>query len=95
MAEAINADAKTETINEESVAPLQPMLSQNKTQFAPDKFFASLNQLGKTLDSEVSHLETVVGRQVSRALSSRQDGEFAAPIADDMHDELQDLNRFV
>ena len=71
------------------------ILVQNELQFAPGKFFAELNQMAKTLDSEVSHLETNVGRQVSRMLSSHQDGEFAAPIADDIHDELQDLNRFV
>ena len=61
----------------------------------PEAFFASLNQLAKTLDSEISELESNVGRKVSIALSSGRNGEFAAPIADDIHDELQDINRLV
>ena len=59
-----------------------------------DQFFGSLIELSKKLDSEVSVLETRVKSQVSRASSSK-DGEFSAPIADDINDELNDLNRQV
>ena len=57
-----------------------------------DKFFSSLKDLSKKLDSDVSILETKVKSQVSRAVTSKN-GEFAAPIADDIHDELTNLNR--
>ena len=57
-----------------------------------DNFFSSLKDLSKKLDCDVSILETKVKSQVSRAVTSK-DGEFAAPIADDINDELTDLNK--
>ena len=57
-----------------------------------DKFFGSLIELSKKLDSEVSVLESRVKSQVVRAVTFT-DGEFAAPIADDINDELNNLNR--
>ena len=57
-----------------------------------DKFFGSLIELSKKLDSEVSVLESRVKSQVARAVTST-DGEFAAPIADDINDDLNNLNR--
>ena len=57
-----------------------------------DKFFGSLIELSKKLDSEVSVLESRVKSQVVRAVTST-DGEFAAPIADDINEDLNDLNR--
>ena len=52
----------------------------------------SLIELSKKLDSEVSVLESRVKSQVVRAVTST-DGEFAAPIADDINDDLNNLNR--
>lgn len=93
MAEAFSLNMTVPCEDEESnVRDPQP-LPKHKIQSATETFFASLNELGKKLDTEVSELESKVSRQVSRALSSNQDGEFAAPIADDIHDELQELNR--
>ena len=57
-----------------------------------DNFFSSLKDLSKKLDCDVSILETKVKSQVSRAVTSTN-GEFAAPIADDIHDELTELSK--
>ena len=95
MEETKSNELKDEVVgaNETNVAlPIAPSPQMRK---GPEAFFASLNQLAKTLDSEISELESNVGRKVSIALSSGRNGEFAAPIADDIHDELQDINRLV
>ena len=88
-----NCELKNEYAAEETAGRLVSALPKQEAKSVPQMFFASLNQLSRNLDSEVSHLEARVKSNVSRALSSRQEGEFGAPIADDMHDELQELNR--
>ena len=60
----------------------------------PDKFFSELTELAKTLDHEVSILESKAHKAVSRA-SYNLKGEFSAPIADDLNDELLELSRML
>ena len=65
----------------------------NTSKSVVDKFFSSLKELSKKLDSDVLLLESKVKSQVSKAVTSK-DGEFAAPIADDINDDLTNLNRY-
>ena len=65
----------------------------NTSKSVVDKFFSSLKELSKKLDSDVLLLESKVKFQVSKAVTSK-DGEFAAPIADDINDDLINLNRY-
>ena len=93
MEEKDSCIPNNEAVKDGTENNLQPTFSKQEVKSVPQTFFASLNELGKTLDSKVSSLETKVKSSVSRVLSSHQEGEFAAPIADDIHDELQELNR--
>ena len=95
MDEAKTKELKYEAIGANETDIARPIALSPQILKGPEAFFATLNQLAKTLDSEISELESNVGRKVSIALSSGRNGEFAAPIADDIHDELQDINRLV
>ena len=60
----------------------------------PDKFFSELTELAKTLDYEVSVIESKAHKVIPRA-SYNLKGEFSAPIADDLNDELLELSRML
>ena len=68
--------------------PIKPLKS------IPDKFFSELTELAKTLDHEVSIIESKAHKAVPRA-SYKLKGEFSAPIADDLNDELLELSRML
>ena len=93
MTEKDSCRQDTEAVEDDPDINLLPTCLKQEVKSVPQMFFASLNELGKNLDSEISSLETRVKSSVSRVLSSHQEGEFAAPIADDINDELQELNR--
>ena len=93
MAEKDSVRQNKEAVNDDNEINLQPSSSKQDVKSTPQNFFATLNELGKNLDSEVLSLEASVKSSVSRVQSSHQGGEFAAPIADDIHDELQGINR--
>ena len=93
MEQKDNDRQNNEAVKDDNEISLQPTLSKQDVKSAPQNYFATLNELGKNLDSEVLSLEARVKSSVSRVQSSHQEGEFAAPIADDIHDELQELNR--
>jgi len=84
--------AEPENLEDAATVPGNEDAVQCSTSIS-DKFFTELIQLAKTLDSKVSLIEAKAKKAASMAgISSNKKGEFGAPIADDINDDLLDIN---